>query len=468
MMAIRWPNLALLRGRSLRVQRNGAVSLADTLLTILTYFLLMRQVVLNLGLAQAGLWSLILGYLAFLRILDQGGAASVSRFVASAAQDGDRQAGFADSAAAFSFAFFITLGTIAFAPIDTVLRSSVDAALVSEASQLLVGLLLVLPVQMVALGQLAVLDGIGRADLRGMINVTTTIIYACLAYWLLPDHGLMALVYGQAVQFGLAALAARGTLVVTCPSIRLLPLRTSLTYIRPLVGFGARLQFATIPMSLFDAANRILIARFAGLASLGLYDLAYKFSASARLLVQAPLQPLMPEFARLLASDAAAARHHFATLAPIAIIVAAGVSVAQIIAIPLASYMLLGRIDVAFLVIATCLSLAWGVANIGLTSQMYARAAGILRWTLLGQWLLLGSGIALMFLADGTLGGIWILVAPAVAIAFGHSITFAGEARQFGLNPLRSKRGPLALASLAIVALAAGAMIAVAASPWMR
>jgi O-antigen/teichoic acid export membrane protein len=459
-MKIQISSLFAIGGKNWRIRRNSAASLADTLLTILTYFLVMRQVVLTLGLEQAGLWSLILGYLTFLRILDQGGAASVSRFVAAAMENPEEQAGFADSAVWFSFTFFSVIAVIGFIPIDWLLQGSVDPALKHQTRHLLLGLLLILPMQMVALGQLAVLDGIGRADLRGAINGSATLVYAIVALALLPSHGIKALVYAQTAQSLIGMLAARVILAIKSPSISWFPAEFGIVYVQRLMGFGARLQIATIPMSLFDAFNRILIGRFSGLELLGLYDLAYKFAASARQVVQASLAPILPEFSRLLASNAEAAHRHYSVIAPMAVIAAAGVSMVQLIASPLVSYLMLKRIDGNFLLVTTALSLAWGLANLGLTSQMYARAAGVLRWAMLGQWLLLASGTTLVLLVGSTVGGIWVLMAPSIAIAAGHLVTLAGEVRQFELNTLRSALAPAALASLAIVILTSSVSIA--------
>lgn len=453
--------LLLLRNPG-RLSFNGFMSLCDVSLTILVYFLVVSRLIQAWGLAELGLWSLVMGFVAFLRMLDPGGAGSVTRFIAGCKNEKLARAEFADSAALFSLSIFTLISLLGYFPILYLVHSSVNDQYLTASTDLVFGLLLLLPLNILTLGQLAALDGIGRADLRSGISIFATLAYGSVAYVLIPKFGVMALVYGQALQWGVGILLARLLLSRHLEYAHFMPRYFSLARITEMVRFGFSLQLAGIPISLFDALNRVLIGSFAGLDRLGLYDLAYKFSLSARQVVQAALRPVFPEFAWLLSTDNAAARAKFMTVSRFALISASLVSTMQILSTPLASYLLMGELNLLFVLVASALSMGWGLANIGLPIQFYSRAAAVLRWAHLGQWTVLVMGVSLVFLANEIAGGEMILLAPASAIATGHLLTAAGEARYFRLNPIDSRHGRVALGSLLAFVVISLAVIAFA------
>lgn len=425
--------ISLLADRS---SRNGLLSLAQALLTIVTYFLVMRHVVVALGLEALGLWSLTMSLVAFVRMLDLGLAHIPARMVAAKTGDGLAQARVVDSSAFAGLGAFVLMGIASYYALRPVLIGSLEPVLHAEAIWLLLGIVAVLPLNSLALVHLGAIDGIGRADIRALVAIAGLLLYAGAALLLIRPYGIMALVYAQLVQHGLALVVARVLLRSRIAALGLFPVRFCLSVLKEAASFGVRLQFSTLPMALFDPLCRLLIGRLAGLELLAIYELASKFAASTRTLVQAFANPLLPELARLLVEDRPAARARYSVSQTVISSLGLLVSTAQILALPMVSCLLLGGFDPAFILVSAVLSLAWGVTCIGLVPQLYARAAGRLRHAMVGQWLLLVLGGLLVPFASLLRDALWMLVAPGLAILIGHLVAFAGEVRHFGLNPV--------------------------------
>ncbi|MEO0590651.1 MAG: oligosaccharide flippase family protein [Pseudomonadota bacterium] len=447
-----------------REARNGLLSLTQAVLTLVVYFLVMRQIVVVIGLESLGLWSLTASLVAFVRMLDLGGAQVLSRLVATETGREVDQARIIDTAALFGFAAFLVFAVAAYFGLRPVLLNSVEFALRSEASWLLLGLVLTLPVNVLGLVHLGALDGIGRADLRASVAIAALVIYALAALVLIRSQGVMALVYAQGLQHVFTIVAARNVLHTRLAPLAAFPRYFSVEKLRRVVSFGGALQASLLPMAIFDPLCRLLIGRSAGLELLGVYELASKFAASARTLVQAFTNPILPEFARALVDEEEAAQRRFNASQPMISAGAMVVSVVQLLALPVVSYVLLNALDPAFMLVAAALSFAWGLSCIGVVAQLYARAAGRMHYTMIGQWSLLGLGAVLVPLASVLGDGLWILVAPSLAILVGHLIAFIGEIRYFRLAPFGEGQAVVVLGAIFALSLVACAIIAVSLS----
>jgi len=436
-----------------RAIRNGILSMAQAMLTILVYFLVMQQVAIVVGLEAIGLWSISMSLVAFARMLDVAGTGVLARLVATAFESDLRQAQLIDSAtiaSTFGFGVLAVVGYFAFKPI---LFASIDTELYADAAALLVGLLLLLPLNAVALLHLGALDGAGRADIRAYIAIIALAISAAATFLLVRRHGVVSLVYAQFLQHGFTLICARILLIRLVPSLKIYPSNFCRERFLETSSFGLRMQVAAIPMAIFDPICRLLIGRVVGLELLGIYELTAKFAASSRLIVQSFANTIVPEFARLIGFDQPAAKAMFRNRDALVTTLALLSTMAQIAALPILSFLTLERIEPKFLIVGGALSYAWGISCIGLTSQLYARAAGVVRHAIVGQWSLLMAGIAALAIASLSENPLWILTAPAYAIILGHLLAYGRELRYFGLQPYGFHRNPIMLVLIFILSL---------------
>lgn len=433
-----------------QVARNGFLSLIQSVVGIGTYFLVMRHVVAVAGLGGVGLWSLTMGFVAFIRVMDLTGAGGLARMVALNPDNERLRSEYVDTLTAFIFALYAVLSLMAYVPLRYAMDESVAQGTEALAHALLVLAMISLPINVAGMGQLSAIDGLGRADIRSMLNIAGFALYGIVAARLVSSQGILGLAYAQIAQYALLLVASRMVLARRLPSLRLVPSRFSRKAAGQALYYGFRLQASSIPMSLFDPLTRFFLARWAGLEALGIYDLSYKLAGNTRTLVQAGMNPLVPEFSRLWSTDNRAARAYHATASSRAVRVIAIAYAVLILTAPMFSLFLLSHISAEFVFSVAVLSLGWGVASVGLATQLFARATGLLRWSIAGQWFLLVLGTSLVYLATQSDESIYAAIGVAVAVAIGHMVAFAGETRMLTLTPFGT--GKQAIASLAALA----------------
>ncbi|WP_435988422.1 oligosaccharide flippase family protein [Sulfitobacter sp. SH24] len=428
-----------------RVGRNGLLSLIQSVIGVGAYFWVMRYVVAVAGLEGVGLWSLTMGFVALVRLMDLSGASGLARMVASETNSSKAQAAYIDTCTGFIFVLYIVLSFLAYLPLRSAISGSVNSASLEVAHELLIWALLALPINIIGVSQLSAIDGLGRADIRSVVNISSFAIFGLLAAVLVPTEGILGLAYAQFAQYVTVLFFARLVLVANIPTLGIIPTRFSREAWTSSTNYGFRLQASTVPMSLFDPLTRILLARYLGLESLGIYDLSYKLAGNVRTLVQAALNPLVPEFTRLHRSSVKGAKalHSQVSIKSIRAVILS--FLALVLVSPLLSLFLLEEISSNFIFCVAVFSLGWGTSSFGLITQLYARAAGVLRWSIVGQWGLLSSGIgATVWLSENDRGSITIVaMTVASAIAMGHLFAFIGETRTLSLLPLGTRQSAI-------------------------
>lgn len=423
-----------LQSSNRRVVRNGIFSLAQGVCGIGTYFLVMRYVTTTVGLEGVGLWSLTMGFVALIRIMDLTGANGLARMVAIHHEDEGSQASTIDTMTVFIIVLYVLLSLIAFYPLQNAISSTLEPETRSMGQELLIWAIIALPINVVGLAQSSAIDGVGRADIRSILNISGFFVYGVLSVIFIPVHGVLGLAYAQVIQYTLMALSARAVLVIIIGPLRLMPVHFSRKAAAENLRYGFRLQASTIPLALFDSSTRILIGKWAGLDFLGLYDLSSKLAIYTRALLQASVNPLVPEFSRLWRTDKSAARAYHADVSVRTVRAVALAFSLVILASPAFSFFLLAKISPEFIFSVAVLSLGWGLASFGLITQLYARAAGLLRWSIFGQWLLLALGVTVLYFTARS-SSVYIPITVGLVVAVGHLVAFTGETRALSLAP---------------------------------
>lgn len=452
--------LRILTGGMLR--RNSALSFLESIVTLVSYFLVIRHVIGALGLKAFGLWSFTVGVLAFTRVLDITTSNGLARLVAIRSDDEDAKATVIDSFSFCAAGFYTIMFIVAYSPLQKFIGTSVDSELLPLARALLFWGMINLPINIIGIGHLSAVDGIGRADIRACINMVGALVYAICALLLTSKVGLVGLAYAQAAQFTVVLVAARFVLVRFLKPLSIVPLRFSSRAAGENMHYGARMQLSAVPMSIFDPAIRVVLGRSIGLNFLATYDISYKIAGNTRTLLQGALNPFVPQFAWLYQDDPNAARNLYRrvnSIATLAVCTSFGIIIALS---PIASEFFLRKISPTFILSTSVLCFAWAIATLSLPTNLFARAAGIFRWSIIGQWVLLGLGVALAYLALTKLGELWTAAAVGIAIVVGNMVAFWGEAQMLSLAPFRVSQPKLLGAAIAGLALTASIMIAAA------
>lgn len=416
--------------------RNKILSLVQSAMGVAVYFLVIRYVVQTVGLEGVGLWSLTVGFVAMVRLMDLSGASGLARMVAMESDNPFKQADFIDTLTVFIALLYCILCLAAYQPLSHFLRDALDPDQWAVGHLLLAWALVSLPLNVISIAQLSAIDGIGRADIRSTLNILGFIVYGVLCLALIERNGIVALAYAQFAQFLVTMLAARLYLLKRIAPLGIFPLRISPAAARHCLGYGARLQISSLPMAFFEPALRIFIGRSAGLEYLGLYDLCYKLAVNMRMLIQAYLNPLVPEFTRRLENNSDSARSLFTVCNTQNLRIVSLAYGALILLSPLASVFILSELSTLFVLSTAILALGWGTATYALPTQLFARAAGVLKWAIFGQSLILLLGPASVYYVMHNLGQSWTVIAVAFSIVVGHAFQYVMETSVLKLKPV--------------------------------
>ncbi len=146
----------------------------------------------------------------------------------------------------------------------------------------------------------ATLSGLGRMDLANytraaarVIGVSAATTFLCMGY------GVVSLLMGNALSYLANHLLAVFFIHRIAP-LRLLDTdNLSVGYGRRLIAFGGTVFAGSLVSMLFSPFNKLMLSRYAGVASIPVYEIAFTGSMYVRSLIEAGLRPLMPEISRL-------------------------------------------------------------------------------------------------------------------------------------------------------------------------
>lgn len=424
--------------RTEQLARNSTLSILQSIVGISTYFVVMRYVVQTTGLQGIGLWSLTMGLVALVRVLDLTGASGLARMVATEPDNPIKQAAYIDTLTSVIFIVYCAACLAAFQPLDLYLRSTIEDPKLTSSTILLAWAMTALPINVIGIAQLSALDGLGRADIRSIINIASFVCYGIIATIFVPSYGIAGLAFSQFSQYIVALIVARFYLVKFIPPLNYLPTQFSRAAARSCLHYGFRLQAASIPMAIFEPITRIFLGRWVGLDILGIYDLSSKLAVQTRALIQSGMNPMVPEFATQFKLDPSLAVELHSQASQKSIRYVALAFSFLLLASPIFSLLLFSKLVPEFLFSMAVLSLGWGTASFGLMTQLFARATGMLRWSITGQWTTLGVGLFSIYVFAKSLDGVFVCVSIALAVLFGHTLGFIGEVRELRLRPFGS------------------------------
>ncbi len=161
----------------------------------------------------------------------------------------------------------------------------------------------------------AVVSGLGRMDMESYIQSASRVVCVLVAGTLLYlGRGIAGLLIGNIASYLFIHAASLACIRSIIP-IRLLQ-KDNLDAQRGkhLLRFGGAM-FSTSTMNmLFDPFNKVLLSRYAGVAAIPVYDIAYRGSVQMRSVVAAGLRAMIPEISRIGAEMTAQARQRISQI----------------------------------------------------------------------------------------------------------------------------------------------------------
>lgn len=392
------------------IRRNVVSAMLAFAINLALVFVSYRLVVATGGLQALGLWSSLMAWIFVIRLGDVGMATAVVRFVARCdlQSEGMRIRQYVDTALLLNILLFLLLALLGYAVYSSYLTAIVngDTATVETARTILPLMFTGFFLSNISGQVLGGLTGVHRGYQSATLGVIGTVIQLIVVVWGVPRIGLAGLAWGLVCQHAFLIVAGwilfvqvmRESSGVTSAA---LPLHFSPPALREMIGFSLSAQFANLLNGLLEPISKILIGHMAGLDTLGLYEMAFKMVSLPRNALVSGVQATTPSMTRLLVEDPDTARRLFERSERRLMRAMLALSLAIVAAAPLASWFLLGHIDMR-LWLFVCLLIFGFIGNVyGAPAYILSLAAGRTRNVMVS------ASVALILAAAcGFLGGL--------------------------------------------------------------
>ena len=284
-----------------QTKRNVITAIVEVVVTGVVLFLVYSVVVRKLSLEHLGGWSILSAITGAARIGEAGFAAAPVRFVSRfRARNENKIATFYGQTAIITVAALMTVILALSAwPIARVLHATVRSEILDE-------LIVLIPLALLGTWMLSVssavqscLDGAERVDLRTYIQILGVIVFFGAVLLLVPNFGLAGLAWSLVIQ-GLTVLS--GSILIAGRIIGLSwpwKWRWSRSAFRDMFSYGVNLQISSIAVVLFEPVTKILLARFADLSTVGVFEMVSRLVNQVRSLLTAANRALVPVYARI-------------------------------------------------------------------------------------------------------------------------------------------------------------------------
>lgn len=426
------------------LRRNAIWGLVEIVTSAAVLFLLYRLVLVRLGLQSLGIWSLVLAATSLVRLGDIGAANGIGRFVAIAFNRDQtaRALDYIETAAVTTATLYAGISVVLYWPLCHLLPLVMAGSSVDVARTLLPYALLSFTLTNVNGTIAGSLMGLQRADLKSATTLVSLLIQFVLAAVLTRSHGLIGLAIAQISQNLFAVIVGWFLIIRQMNQPFRLPLSWNAPIFRELLGFGMKLQAASLLSFLYEPATKFVLSSVGGLGAVGVFELSQKLVQQVRQLVVGPTQILMPAFAKLhdQGGNEVAALYEKAvatsllTGLPLMTLVAA--------ASPIICWVLMGHIDDRFVVFTVLLSAGWFLNLLAAPAYVLGIGTGQVGWNIWGHVVTSLAGPGLGLAVGQVAGAIGVVASAAGMLAAGSLFSMIMNCSTQSCSPL-PRRGAL-------------------------
>lgn len=415
---------------------NAITTSIQVLASAAILFFLYRFLIRALGMQQLGVWSLVLATTSIVALAHQGFSTSITKHVAQyVARESAGEVSTLIQTAVLSAAGCVAAIALALYPVARfALTVVLPGAVLAEA-------LAILPFALVSLW-CNVMQGILQAGLAGHQWITIcnylelggSLSYLCLAFVLVPAHGLAGLAFAQALQ-GAVFVALTWTLLRRkVPALPVLPLRWNRRLFREIAAYGLQFQFITAGQSLREPVTKALIAKFGGLAMTGFYDLASRWVVTFREIIVQANQVLVPAVSHLHEREPESLPAIYRESYRLVVFLAVPSFAAVAVLSPIVSRVWIGHYEPLFVEFVALLALAWLVNVLANPAYVFDLGTGALRLVTIGciATSLCNAGLGLI--AGHFFGGAAVVAVSALSLAGGYVFIVAAYHLQNGVS----------------------------------
>jgi len=145
----------------------------------------------------------------------------------------------------------------------------------------------------------ATLSGLGRMDQANYRDsACRAISLGVAAVLLIFGYGIVSLLIGSAINYLMIHITSI-LLIRKIVSLHILKFNWDIERFKKLVSFGGAVLGGSIISMLFSPFNKLMLSRYAGVATVPIYEIAFTGSMQVRGLIEAAFRALVPEISRI-------------------------------------------------------------------------------------------------------------------------------------------------------------------------
>lgn len=411
-----------------QTRKNAVLTVVQVAISAICMFVVYKYLLKELGAVKMGVWSIVMAMSTVARISDLGFAGGMTKFVAKyrAYEDEAAVVEVIDTGS-LSIAGLVVFIIALLYPIALFALPSVFVdARIQDARALLPWSLASFALLAVGGVYLSVLDGVQRADLRNVVLIGGTVLYAASIPWFVSRYGFVGLGYAQLLQTGAMLVAGWWVVRRTVGIAELVPRQWRYARFREMLGYNLNLQFATFASFLGDPLTKVLLGRFGSLAMVGYYEMASKMVSQFRGMVVNVNQVLVPVIAHMNETDrdgvAALYRKTYGLLMMVSVTFYSLVA----IALPLVSQVWIGEYNQFFMTVGYLMLFAMQVNTLTGPAYFSNMGTGNVFANSMAQVVIGVGNLVLGLLLGWWAGGVGVVVAYALAVTAGSLYLMIG------------------------------------------
>jgi O-antigen/teichoic acid export membrane protein len=407
---------------NLGISRNVVAAVLEVTITTLLLFVSYSYLVRTVGIGTMGIWSLVVGIVAFSQGADLGFSKSITRFVARSSAQGDIDVLVAYVATAFVtvLLFLLLAATILYFPLSMVLSLLLDEDASKIAIVLLPLSLLYLVISRTALVTLSALQGIQYTSTKSAIMTVGIIFQVFWMITLVPVYGIVGMVYAQVAQAGLTLVFSMIALCMHLPRVPIGSLKWSATLFKEIFSFGMRSQLISWLTICLEPVTKIFISQFGGVEVLGVFEVANRLVAQTTKLLVAANEVLFPAISDLRITGPEKVKEIYGKALSLTSVAGMIAFPALVCATPILSQVILGSENQMLVLMVALLSVGRFVNVQSGPAYFLGYGFGTLRPNIIGHALIAVSNITLAPLLGYLYGGIGVTLAASFSILVGN------------------------------------------------
>lgn len=400
------------------------MSILQILISSMTLFILYKFIIVFVGIEKLGIWSLVFSLTSVAQIAQLGIPGSIVKFVAKyAARNEPGKVSSVIQTATTSSGLFIVIAILISYPLfKWFLKFIIPQQYLLLANTILPLSLFSLLFASIANIFLSGLDGLQRIDIRSIIMTSTNIIFLLLSLVAIPKYGLIGLSVAKVIQGLITLIISWCLLKKFLTQLPAICFKYDSKTFREIIVYGANFQIMGICSTVYEAVVKTLLSKFAGLASVGYYEMANRLIQQFRSFIIAINQVLVPTIAKLHETVSEKVKTVYIFSYELMLYLALPFFSALILCLPIISKLWIGYYEKNFVIFGMLLCAAWLINTLATPAYFSNLGIGKLKWNVITHISTVLIGLFLGTILGRYYSGIGVIFAAAVSLIISSCI----------------------------------------------